>query len=480
MKKKEGKFGLLKSILIFLGVAIILSWLIPASHFDDAGLIVSDGMMRIGLNDLSVIIYNEFYSFVLDKVIFLLLVGGLYGVLAKTDGYNRVVNSIAKTFSKNKKVFVVLISVLIAIFTSVISSTYVVILFIPFFVSILNRMKLDKMTIFATTFGSILVGIIGATFGTDGLTLFNPYLALEGQEVSDVIYSTILVRAGILVIGLALFNFFTLSHMSKSDASLEQGEEIFPVLEEETTKKKSAIPFIIWSVLLLVLVILGFMNWSDNFNIEIFNTFHDLVSNVRIGSDFYVLRDLLGQQAYPLGAWDLFTFNPILLLLIILIAVCYRVKFSEFVSNFAAGVKKMVKPCLFVLAAYTLMLIVYKSTYVTTILDKFLGLTDGFNLATTIMVSFITNIFHNADLGYSGFLLGSFFTAEYADYIKPVFVILTTIYGLVQFFIPTGIVLGTGLTTLNVKYSDWIKHIWKFMVGMFVCLLVIFILLTFI
>ena len=64
------------------------------------------------------------------------------------------------------------------------------------------------------------------------------------------------------------------------------------------------------------------------------------------------------------------------------------------------------------------------------------------------------------------------------DYINPVYTMFTSLYGFVQFFIPTSMVLGIGLVSLKVKYSDWLKYIWRFLLGMFICLLVIFILMA--
>ena len=123
------------------------------------------------------------------------------------------------------------------------------------------------------------------------------------------------------------------------------------------------------------------------------------------------------------------------------------------------------------------MITVYMSPYIATILNKILSLTDGFNLATMMLSTLILNIFHT-DLGYTGYIMGAYLTTEYVDYINPIYVMLTSLYGFVQLFIPTSILLGVGLTSLNVKYKDWLKFIFKFLIGMFICLLVVFILMT--
>jgi len=473
MKKKEKKYCLLKGVILFILVAVILTWLVPNGQFSATGFATDNALTRVGLNDLAWILYYAIY-FTIDKIIFLLALGGLYGVLVKTNAYDRLTTSIANKL--NKKVGVILFSIILALLASILTQTFVVLIFVPFIVSILNKMKLDKMTIFATTFGSMLVGVLGATYGTEGMVALAEYFMGSEGTIHETILATILVRAGILIVGLALFNFFTLTHMNKVSKKSES-TEMFPVLESKETKKSSVIPLVIIGILLFVLVIMGFVSWSNNFEISLFDDFHETVQDIKIGESFYIFKDLFGTDIKAFGSWNLFSISPVLLVVSILISLCYRIKLDEFFDNFKDGAKKMIKPILCVIGAFTLLVVVYMSPYVATILNKLLGATDGFNLATVSLSAFISNIFHT-DLGFSGYILGNYLITEYVDYINPIFVIFTTLYGFVQFFIPTSIVLGVGLTSLDVKYKEWLKYIWKFLVGMLICLLVIFVLMT--
>ncbi len=478
MKKKEKRYGLLKGIILFIVIAIILTWLIPNGAFNTE-FVSEDALVRVGLNDIAWIIYYGLY-FSIDKIMILLVIGGLYGILGKIRAYDDLVTGIAGKI-KNKKLAVVIFSVIIALLTSILTQTFVVLIFIPFIVAILNRMKLDKMTILATTFGSILVGILGATYGTEGLVYLAQYFTPADGAIHNTIKNLILVRAGILVIGLVLFNFFTISHMKKVTKDAE-GAEMFPIeVGEKTksTKKGGALPIVILGVITLVLVILGYIGWNNNFNIDAFDKFNKTVTEVSIGDDFFIFKDLLGSKMGAFGTWDLFAITSILLLFTIIIGLCYRMKLDDFFDNFIEGAKRVLKPIACVFGAFTLLVVVYMSPYLATIINKLLSLTDGFNLATMFISLTIANIFHT-DLGYSGYILGTYLTTEYADYAKPIFVMFTSLYGFVQMFIPTSIILGVGLTSLKVKYSEWLKYVWKFLVGMLVCLLVIFILIAFI
>lgn len=470
MKKKEKKYGLFKGILLLILIAIVLTWLIPNGAFGSTGFQESY-LTRVGLNDIAWLIYYGIY-FSIDKIMFLLVVGGLYGILTKTSAYERLVSGIAKKVGKRKNIAVVVFSVLIAILTSLFTQSFVVIIFIPFIISILNRMKLDKMTILATTFGSMLVGLVGATYGTEGLAYFNQYMTTESMDIN----STILIRAGILLIGLVLFNFFTLMHMKKKEKNNET-TDMYPVVLEENAKKSSIIPIVVIGIITFILVVLGFVDWNTNFGITIFDEFNTTLTGITIGDDFAIFSSLLGSMMGAFGTWDLFSITAILIVFTIILGLCYRVKLDDFLSRFANGAKKMLKPIICIIGAYILMIVVYMSPYIATILNKLLSLTDGFNLATMTISALITNIFHT-DLGYTAYILASYLTVEYVDYINPIYVIFVSLYGLVQFFIPTSILLGFGLTTLDVKYRDWLKYIWRFVVGIFICLLIIFILMA--
>lgn len=477
MKKKEKKYGLLKGVLILVVLAFVLSWVIPTGGYTSTGY-SSTGMARLGIYDIAYTIYYAL-SFAVDKIVILFAIGAFYGVLTKTQAYERIVSGIAHKI-KHKKVAVVVISIILAALTSLLTQTFVVLIFVPFIISILNRLKFDKMTILATTFGSILVGVMGATYGTDGISMFNYYLGYTQSTPYEM--PALLVRGGILGIGLLLFNFFILTHMSKVEKDALTVDLFSVEVEEERNKKtKNMIPIIVVGVVLFAICILGFVNWKGNFGIEAFDNFHSLITeDIKIGSssnEFFIFKDLLGTGITALGSWNNITISAFLMLFTIILALCYRFKMNDFIEAVINGIKKLILPSLCIVGAYMLMIVVYQSTYMATIVNKLLTLTDSFNIATMTLSSLLLNIFHT-DLGFTGWVMGSYLPVEYADYMGPVYTIFTSLYGFVQFFIPTSMILGIGLVSLKVKFSDWLKYIWRFLLGMFICLLVIFILMT--
>ena len=348
---KEKKYGLLKAGILLFILAIFLSWVIPAGGFTSSGF--SDrGMIRFGLNDIEGLFYYGI-EFGIDKIIFLLVLGAMYSVFSHINAYKRLVESIAKKFIKHKEI--VITSVLIGILTSFLTNEFVVLLFIPFIVSILNKMKLDKITILLTTFGSMLVGVLGATLGTDGLVQFAQGFVSTTLPLKDMLYNTLLIRIGILAIGLVLFNFLTLMRLKKNKN--EESSTMFELEVEDTTKRSNYIPFIIIGILLFVLVFIEYTDWVTNFNIKIFSDFRDMVNDVRIGDNFYVFKSILGKYPSSLSMWNLFVLPPFMVLFTLIIALCYRIKFNDLVSYIGEAIKKVIKPILVVIGFYALVLI---------------------------------------------------------------------------------------------------------------------------
>ncbi len=479
MQKKEKKYSLLKAIIGVVLVLIVLSWLIPAGEITSSGY-VQHNMIRYGLNDIPRMLYSGI-EFGLPSYVFLLAIGVFYGVLSSTKGYKRLVEIIAKKLSAHKKVTLVVTSILIALLTSMVTQTFAVLIFIPFIISVLKRMNIDKMTILMTTFGSIIVGIMGALYGTQNLLDFIGNFANDDlEETRALLGNTVLIRMGILAIGLVLFNFLTLNHFNKTKS--EESSEMYEIVVDEESKKESIVPVVIIGILILILVILGYVDWEANFNIQVFNNFHDFIDTLVIqtsGEEFNIINSILGSSTLALGTWTEFEISTVLLVASGILAICYRMKFNDLVKNIGRGIKVMILPMAVIFGAYVIMNVpnAVQYPYTATIFNFVLTLAKGFNVATFTLVSLIAN-FLITYVPYTNYLMGSYLATQYATFNNQMIVILNSTYGLVQFFAPTSIILGIGLVSMKVKYIDWLKNIWKFIVGMLICLVIIFVLIT--
>lgn len=371
MKKLKDFFK--KDIAIAIGamilIAVILTWCIPYGYFQGTAF-YEYGMNRIGLTDLTTLAYYSAY-FAIDKVTFLLILGGFYGLLSKTSSYQKIITTIAKKLKGKEIISLVVTSVIIAALTSISVSSYAILLFVPFLISIFSKMKLDKMSAFTATFGSILIGVLGATFGTDGLIGFNSYFAANLGV--DVLKSTLVIRSVILLVSLVLFNFFIVLHAKKvlkNKKAEETKADRFEV-ENNTDKKVKTLPMIIVLSLIAVIVLLGIINWSG-FGIEIFNEFHTWLTGLTIGKDVTIFAYILGNSALAFGAWDLFTLCTLLFIASIIIAIINKVGFSDYLASIGNGFIKIGKPVIVLVGVFAVFIAVYMTPIIPTITSKLL------------------------------------------------------------------------------------------------------------
>lgn len=467
-KSKSNSLG--KWVLLFIGLAMALTWVFEYGNFNGAEYI-SYGMNEQGITDIPNFIYYAI-NFAGDKLVFLLALGAFYALLSKSNSYNKLVVTIAEKFKGKEILFAVITSLLFAVMASLFSQTFIVLVFVPFAISILLNMKLDKITAFAVTFGSILVGLLGVTYGSEGLYWFNYYS--QTTPTNGLVY-----RLLALVVAFILFNFFNILHIKKVLKDKKVNElEADPFKVEKFDKKVKTWPMLVVLAITFVIFVLAYIGWETNFKIAAFGEFHKWLIEIKIG-DFAIFKQLFGTKAAALGAWDLFPGIAFLTFLSVVVALISKLSLSEFVESYLDGAKKFIKPALLFLGIYVVMVAAYMSPFVPTITNMMFKNVEKFNPYLVSLASFIAHIFHT-DLGFTGFVIGGHFVALYSANIDVIHTIFTTMYGFVGFVSPTSAILLIGLSYLDIDYKTWIKYIWIFALAMLAILLILFTVMTYI
>jgi uncharacterized ion transporter superfamily protein YfcC len=355
MKKFFKEHDLLKLVSLVILVVVLLSWFIPAGSFGSAASFTEGEVGRIGLA-------HFFYGFTFAlqnysiQIGFLIMIGIFYGVVSKTEGYKALVSRLAK-FGKGKEVYVALVvSFVVALLASLLNNTFVILVFMPFLVTVLLRMGFDKISAFATTFGAILVGVLGATFGTEGMVGFISYIGYGGSEVT--IMTEIAVRFGILALAYILFSFFNVVYLKNLLAKKHEEKVLddkFAV--EEPKKKKTKIwPTVTMFVILFVFAVLGFIYWNTSasgdtvFGIEMFDNFHEWLNGLTIGGEDGIaifnailggsLTNLTAELVPSFGNWYLFTYSILLAIATVVVAFVSKMSMNDFFTNIGEGFKK--------------------------------------------------------------------------------------------------------------------------------------------
>ena len=555
------KHNALKVVLVSMIVALVLSWIIPAAYFSTE--FMDQGRVQMGL-------FN-FFEYPLTAVsyfgyipVYLLFVGGFYGVLYKIPAYRNLLDKVAAKGKAHSKLTITLLVALLALGVSVCGLQIGFALFIPFLVSVLLLMGYDNRVIAYTLVGALVAGLVGTTYAVQNIGLAASVLTLNYDYQIGVRFILLAVAVALVVLNVLLtirkqerivVNEIKLDNNKKEskveEVVVEEVEAPAKNAETKATAKKSTttkgagknagkgskgkgktsakgkststksnknsksknankaalkddgviiaknececchclIPEEVsgskttWPVtlvfsLLAVLMILAFIPWGENgFNVTFFaDLTKDVLEFELFG--FPIFGKLLG-DTLAFGEWSINQLFLPLGLALLLLVVIYKVKFNDVLDGFVAGAKKAVVPALLSVGMYTILVIVTYHPYQLTMYKAILGLTKGFNIATTTLVSFLAALF-NVDAVYTAQSYLPYYVSVVtnADNYPLVGVIYQAIYGLTSLFAPTSLILMATLSYLKVNYLDWLKTVWKLLLELFVVLLIVFIILA--
>lgn len=473
--KKNKKFGFVTPILIVLLLVVIFSYFVEGRS----------GVSHIALGDLLFNYLQSFYYF-FDTILFVFVVGGLYGALNKVPAYKKLLNKIASKVEAKKKLFVILTTIFFVLLTALGGFDLLAFLFIPFVVSIILLLGYDKFVALSSTVVATFVGVIGGIFlafrdGTNqyatSFTTFDKVTGLSG------LWDNIIPKLLLLVLGTALLIFFILRYIKNDKDHVEIGSrDVFYVEERDGSKKEEKTlhtwPIVVLGVILFVFLLIGFMPWNSLFGFDCFDKFHTWLTGLSIGN-YVVFTSLISKNITALGRWgDMGGYMmSIMCMLIFLILVkwIYRVQLSEMSKGFIYGVKKMIPVVMVLVLAYSVLVSSYNNGFMETLItnsadgigDNVLMASlltmfgtvvsvDRFYIVAGVISPIVSSLTDKADLNVYATLFQSF-------------------YGLLQMCGPTSLLLIISLSYLEVPYSKWLKYIWRFILYMLILIFIVLI-----
>jgi len=453
------KYNLFKIIIILLGIMTLLSWIIPASQYGQNGLEIGDRVV-VGIGHLYYYFIRGFQNAV-TPIVFILLVGGFYGILNKTGVYTELIDMFANRFKNSRTVLLVTISLILSFITSFTGLTIALFLILPFIISVLMVMKYDKFTILATTIGSILIGFIGSTYGNNIVGTVNNRLSLNFQ-------TEIISRVFLLAIALFLLIVYIINNQKKSNSDKKFED---PLYFEEKKSKKSIWPmiFIIDSVVLIM--ILSSIAWVSAFKINWFSEMHKTIMTYEILSTPIFGRILGNMPAFEF--WSLNEFCMLVIIASIVIVLIYKIKLDSAIEGFVVGAKKLLPTALLIGLIHMTFFITANHLFYFTIINSLLNLTDTFNVITMALVTMIGSVL-TFDLMYFSGAMPVFLSIITDTGIYPaISVLIQAIFGFSMLLVPTSIMLIIGLSYLNVSYTEWLKYIYRYAIWLLIVIIII-------
>lgn len=516
-----------KIVLATLLVFVLLTWILPAAYYSSG--YVEQGRMQMGLFDLFSypITALSYFGYI---AIFMLVVGGFYGILGQTGAYRNLLDKLATSFKKRGKLTISIIIVLIAIVTSICGLQLGLIIFFPFIISLILLMGYDKIVAALTVVGSTMIGIIGTTFAYSNTSVIMSTLSLK-------ITSNILVKVIILVLGLTLLIFNTIRYMkivekrnkeekakaskikkaekkeeietksvkkstkdtktSKTSktrvAASKKTEEVKVVKEEkkeekldskiadyvpkDNKSKNKAWPLVVIFSLIFIVMVLSFISWTGAFNNSMFEKATTSVTSFKVFG-FPLFAKILG-NVNPFGNWNLTELSAVLFIASLLLMIIYKIKFSDGLQAFITGAKRALEPAVLVLLIYTGLVIVTYHPFQLVIYKFLFGFTKGFNIITSTFAAIIASVF-NADPLYTFQSVLPYLSSLVSN--KSTYAIIGVVYqamyGVTMLIAPTSIVLMSVLSYLGISYKEWFKRIWQLLLELIILLLIIFTILV--
>lgn len=533
------KHNLLKVLGITFLVVLVLTWIIPSGYYYN-GEFVEVGTSPQGFFDLARTPLVAVANLIQYGILFA-LIGGFYGVLEKTGAYLPMVDKVVKKWKGKESKLLALLTVVFTIISAVTGLDLFLLVLTPFIASIVIGLGCDKISAMLVTIGSIIIGKIGSVYSTSVSFYSNQYFGLENNAdiwVKVVICFVVTALYTLFVVNrnkksltktkeekakeTVVKETVKKEKVVKKTAPKKVDNEVKSEVKKESTKKtsakttktsttkksttakknsskkttkacaktadtivvknsKSALPLIIALVLVSIIIVLAMYNWETAFNITFFTDLYTNIMSLEVKS-YPLVANIIGSVT-SFGSWGIYDLIIFLSLVTPIIGWIYGVKLDDMIDGFIDGVKKALPAaCLAVLAN-----VIYAAMYSTstganimfTIANWLIGLTKDFSVFTTALLAGIGSLFFNDYQTLIGSLSNAL-TVSITDSSVYSFIsiIFQSIYGIVMMIAPTSVLLIGGLGLFDISFKDWFKNIWKFLLKLFVVIVIIFVVIA--
>lgn len=489
------KNNLFKAVGIVILIYILMSWIVPIIY-GIAGAKTDDVSTQIGFVSILSVILETFSGFG-TIVLYVLLVGAFYGVLKVTGAYDKVMELLSEKSKGKEKGVLIAIIVVMALISSITGLDLGLLVLFPILIGLLVKMGYDKLVALSATVGATIIGMYGATFAGTLYGLNNVVLNLKAfdQIVPKVIF---------LVVGIVALVVFVLMYCKKKDFKFESSKKVAKVSSKKDSKVKkvaktkkdvkseskndksskkstkekgerTAIPALVIIGIVMLVFLVGTTSWEAIFGSNLLANAHEAWTGFKIGG-FEILNKLFG-GVEAMGTWNtparFEIYSMLLILAMVAIAIVYRTKADKCFEGFVDGIKSFVVPAILTILACSVFVFVYYNPVLNTVSGLLLA--KDFNVALSGIYTIINSVFY-VDYYYLAYSVLYGITQTYSDtaVLSILSVMFTNLYSLVMLIAPTSVLLLISLSISEVKYTEWIKFIWKLALTLLIVSFIVF------
>ena len=467
------KHGLLKILSIILLIIVLLSYLLPGRR---------GAVDYIGIADL----LSNYFSIVLQNfapiALFVIAVGGFYGVLNKTSSYKKLLDNIVTNVKPMGKRFVFITIILFAFVAALTGITMPLFVFVPLVMTIILLLGYDKLVAFSATIASMLVGYVGGIFTNfinPNSGISNTYETFVGLESK---FANVFPKLLLLFAGVALLVYFVDRHIKQVEEKkvkyeLEDNSELLIAEVKGKYKDIKTWPLITILLLTFIILVIGIVPWNALFNISIFSEFHTWLVGLHI-KEFYIIPNIISASLPALGEWNgsgnpmnVYIYTSMLLVFVtFVVALLNKMKLNDTIDNYLEGAKKMLPSAALITIAYVILVCAFNNGFLETIISNY----GKFNYGVSSLLVILGCIL-NVDITWITISAFSPIIGLITDEsIYPsVAILFQGIYGIFSLVGPTSLILILGLSYLDIPYTTWLKYIWRFVLYLIILLAIV-------
>ena len=173
------------------------------------------------------------------------------------------------------------------------------------------------------------------------------------------------------------------------------------------------------------------------------------------------------------GNWTLTEAALVLLLGSGLFALMYRKSLNNYLTDFANGAKRAIKPALLIIMAYTILVCITNAPFELTILKPILHLDKEVSVVVMCAVALVFSLLTVEP--YYGITSAASYVIAVTTEANLVMVSLAwqSVYGLTMLFAPTSVILLASLSYLDITYGKWMKAVWKILLELLLAIIII-------
>ena len=273
------KYHTLLVVAITILFVMLLTWILPITYLNGE-LIVGE---RVQAGIFSTLTYSlfTFYNFIY-VFLYLLLTGGLYGLLNKTGAYRVLLDKVVKHVKTRKVLWLVITVLLIALVVSFTGYTFQILVILPFVAAVVLLLGYDKIVAAMVTVGSVSIGVIGSTFSKLIAGKLNGIL-------ESVKYTDLIIPKAVLLLVCCVVLILNIIHYAKKHEVKENVEEGFLVPSKVAGKKVKVWPLVVIFIAFAVIMTLAAIDWTGAFNIKFFDDALTTIKSWPVLSKYIVL-----------------------------------------------------------------------------------------------------------------------------------------------------------------------------------------------